>query len=174
MRPNFATYFWLFVISLHNSPTKKRRVLEITIENSLLIWYAICVCPFLCCWKHTAVNGTCITVDHLLGSKSEKWWYFALWIFSVNIHCKSFRVKNIRTKSKQSRKLKSRYRARNRFQEPSQELRTPSYSIGWRAGTTTLLGGFLAPIAGLKGAQVWDIRSLGFSWFLHHKVFMGR
>ena len=28
--------------------------------------------------------------------------------------------------------------------------------------------------AALKGAQVWDIRSLGFSWFLHHKVFMGR
>ena len=26
----------------------------------------------------------------------------------------------------------------------------------------------------LKGAQGWDIRSLGFSWFLHHKVFMGR
>ncbi len=25
-----------------------------------------------------------------------------------------------------------------------------------------------------KGAQAWDIRSLGFSWFLHHKVFMGR
>ncbi len=25
----------------------------------------------------------------------------------------------------------------------------------------------------VKGAQVWDIRSLGFSWFLHHKVFMG-
>ncbi len=22
----------------------------------------------------------------------------------------------------------------------------------------------------LKGAQAWDIRSLGFSWFLHHKV----
>jgi hypothetical protein len=22
-----------------------------------------------------------------------------------------------------------------------------------------------------EGAQVWDIRSLGFSWFLHHKVF---
>ncbi len=26
----------------------------------------------------------------------------------------------------------------------------------------------------IKGAQVWDIRSLVFSWFLHHKVFMGR
>jgi hypothetical protein len=26
----------------------------------------------------------------------------------------------------------------------------------------------------IKGAQVWDIRSLGFSWFLHHKVFLGR
>ncbi len=26
----------------------------------------------------------------------------------------------------------------------------------------------------LKGAQVWDIRSLGFSWFLHHKVFLGK
>ncbi len=25
-----------------------------------------------------------------------------------------------------------------------------------------------------KGDQVLDIRSLGFSWFLHHKVFMGR
>ncbi len=25
-----------------------------------------------------------------------------------------------------------------------------------------------------KGAQVWDIPSLGFSCFLHHKVFMGR
>jgi hypothetical protein len=24
----------------------------------------------------------------------------------------------------------------------------------------------------LKGAQAWDIRSLGFSWFLHHKVSM--
>ncbi len=24
-----------------------------------------------------------------------------------------------------------------------------------------------------KGAQVWDIRSLGFSWFLHHKVSTG-
>jgi hypothetical protein len=22
----------------------------------------------------------------------------------------------------------------------------------------------------LKGAQAWDIRSLGFSWFLHHEV----
>jgi hypothetical protein len=26
----------------------------------------------------------------------------------------------------------------------------------------------------IKGAQAWDIRSLRFSWFLHHKVFMGR
>jgi hypothetical protein len=26
----------------------------------------------------------------------------------------------------------------------------------------------------LKGAQLWDFRSLGFSWFLHHKVFLGR
>ncbi len=26
----------------------------------------------------------------------------------------------------------------------------------------------------IKGAQAWDIRSFGFSWFLHHKVFMGR
>ncbi len=25
-----------------------------------------------------------------------------------------------------------------------------------------------------KGAQAWDIWSLGFSWFLHHKVFIGR
>jgi hypothetical protein len=25
----------------------------------------------------------------------------------------------------------------------------------------------------IKGAHVWDIRSLGFSWFLHHKVFLG-
>ncbi len=28
--------------------------------------------------------------------------------------------------------------------------------------------------SGFKGAQAWDIRSLGFSWFLHNKVFMGR
>ncbi len=33
---------------------------------------------------------------------------------------------------------------------------------------------FLVLLRELKGAQVWDIRSLGFSWFLHHKVFMGR
>jgi hypothetical protein len=26
----------------------------------------------------------------------------------------------------------------------------------------------------VKSAQAWDIRSLGFSWFLHQKVFMGR
>jgi hypothetical protein len=25
-----------------------------------------------------------------------------------------------------------------------------------------------------KGAQAWDIRSLGFSWFLENKVFLGR
>jgi hypothetical protein len=38
-----------------------------------------------------------------------------------------------------------------------------------------------SPLAGIwligprfKGAQAWDIRSLGFSWILHHKVFMGR
>ncbi len=24
-----------------------------------------------------------------------------------------------------------------------------------------------------KGAQAWDFRSLGFSWFLHHKAFLG-
>jgi hypothetical protein len=28
-------------------------------------------------------------------------------------------------------------------------------------------------VLSLKGAQVWDIRSLGFSWFLHHKVSTG-
>ncbi len=32
----------------------------------------------------------------------------------------------------------------------------------------------LKNIADVEGAQAWDIRSLGFSWFLHHKVFMGR
>ncbi len=26
----------------------------------------------------------------------------------------------------------------------------------------------------VKDAQAWDIRSLEFSWFLRHKVFMGR
>jgi hypothetical protein len=29
-------------------------------------------------------------------------------------------------------------------------------------------------INAIKGAQAWDIRSLEFSWFLRHKVFMGR
>ncbi len=35
-------------------------------------------------------------------------------------------------------------------------------------GTNTL--DFGSRLSSVKGAQAWDIRSLGFSWFLHHKV----
>jgi uncharacterized membrane protein YwzB len=45
------------------------------------------------------------------------------------------------------------------------------------AQTMSFLTGLHAPFAvpsrSAKGAQVWDFRSLRFSWFLHHKVSMG-
>ncbi len=48
--------------------------------------------------------------------------------------------------------------------------------------TTEVIGKNLSSTSGeaepfsfsFKGAQAWDIRSLGFSWFLHHKVSMCR
>ena len=45
------------------------------------------------------------------------------------------------------------------------------YTVGIRHGRfKTSKNNFVR----LRGAQAWDIPSLGFSWFLHHKVFMGR
>jgi hypothetical protein len=78
-------------------------------------------------------------------SADESWRARANWAGLCTRNCVCLRVELHRNKrfpvctfTIQRRKIKSRYGARNRFQEPSLELSSQAIRIGWRASTTTL------------------------------------